>query len=61
MKAIITKENVHIWDKLNPFTDKPIYADIPNIGLVDFADKDECINFLYVNGFKQSACELNNN
>ena len=50
----ITKENVHYWDNARGY-----YADVPNHGLTNHHNIDMLINWLYTNGFKDSAREIN--
>lgn len=49
----ITRENVHYWQGTK------VLADIPSKGLNYFSSWDNLINYLYVNGYKESAREIN--
>jgi len=57
MSLINYKENVHIWEG--------IQKNSVNVSLegtktfLTFSDKDSAINYLYLNGFKDSARQLN--
>lgn len=52
----ITTENVHYWTN----TQKKIMVSIEDTKtLLSFDNADKAINWLYLNGFKQSARELN--
>lgn len=55
----ITKENIHYWNPQNPFFSDMMLADIPNHGLKYFDNNDDLINWLFFNGFKDSAREIN--
>ena len=50
----ITSENVHYWKQT-----KGYYADVPNHGLTGHHNIDMLINWLFTNGFKVSAREIN--
>lgn len=56
---MITSENVHIWRASNPYYPDMINCDVPRHGFKSFYTKDDCINWLFFNHFKDSARELN--
>lgn len=55
---IITSENIHIWNPMNPFAPNKLLAQIPDGKLQEFKNADSAVNGLFLQGFKQSAREL---
>lgn len=57
---MITKENIHLWNPMNPFKPHTIMAQLPCGTLQSYPfGKDQAVTELYLLGFKESARELN--
>lgn len=63
LKSGITSENIHYWsttsNKLIVDLQFVEWQGITGYPLLTFPDIDNAVNFLYLNGFKYSARELN--
>lgn len=57
--ALITKNNIHVWNPNNPWTPNKLLAQMPDGVLMEFANKTHAVNSLYALGFKDCAREIN--